>query len=89
MNRDKLFAQSPETAAAGAFQVINGVQRLPSAQQAIGVATAYKQLCESIGIDPRELLYVVARMEADCRYRNVNTLSAVRKYIDRQVTEKL
>ena len=89
MNRDGLFSQSAASAAAGAFRVINGVQGLPPAQQALGIATAYKQMCESIGIDPRELLYVVARMEADCRYRNANTLSAVRKYIDHQVKEKL
>ena len=28
-------------------------------------------------------------MERDCRFRNVNTLSAVRKYVEGEVKEKL
>jgi len=80
---DSLHSQSPESAARGAFEVINTLQRLGSpAKQVIALACAYRNICEVLEVDPQETLNIVWRMEQDCRYRQVNTLSAVRKYTE-------
>jgi len=80
---DSLYSQSPDSAARGAFVVIDALQRLGSpAQQVIALACAWRNICAVLGIDPLEAQRVVARMERDCRYRQVNTLNAVRKYTE-------
>ena len=59
--------------------MIDSVQSLGHpADQVIGLACAFKNFCEVLGLDPMEVLRVVSRMEQDCRYRQVNTLNAVR-----------
>ena len=50
----------------------------------IGLACAFKNFCEVLSLDPMEVLRVVSRMEQDCRYRQVNTLNAVR-YAEREL----
>jgi len=80
---DSLHSQSPDSAARGAFAVIDALQRLGSpARQVIALACAYRNVCGVLGIDPLEVQRVVARMEQDCRYRQVNTLNAVRQYTE-------
>lgn len=83
---DALHSRSPEGAARGAFVVIDGVQRLGHpVDQVIALGCAYKNFCEVLGLDPMEVLRVVSRMEQDCRFRQVATLSAVRKYAEREL----
>jgi len=83
---DPLHSQTPESAARGAFEVINAMQHLGSpARQMIALACAYRNVCEVLGIDPLEAQRIVARMEQDCRYRLVNTLSAIRTYAEREL----
>jgi len=83
---DPLHSQTPESTAQGAFEVINAMQHLGSpAKQVIALACAYRNVCEVLGIDPLEAQRIVARMEQDCRYRLVNTLSAVRAYTAREL----
>jgi len=83
---DRLHSQSADSAAQGAFEVINAMQGLESpASQVIALACAYRNTCAVMGIDPAEAQRVVERMERDCRYREVNTLSAVRKYVEREL----
>ncbi|WP_242893371.1 hypothetical protein [Stenotrophomonas maltophilia] len=83
---DGLHSRSAESAARGAFVVIDSVQSLGHpADQVIGLACAFKNFCEVLGLDPMEVLRIVSRMEQDCRYRQVNTLNAVRRYAEREL----
>ena len=92
--RDRLSlavtGRSAQAAASGAFEVLNGVQNIQHpADQLLGLACAFKAFAEVTGFKPAELFEVISRMERDCRFRNVNTLSAVRKYVEGEVKEKL
>jgi len=83
---DRLHSQPAESAAQGAFAVIDALQHLGSpASQAIALACAYRNVCAVLGLDPLEIQRIVERMERDCRYRHANTLSAVRAYAEREL----
>ncbi len=70
--------------------MLNGVQDIEHpADQVIGLATAFKFICEATGHAPVALLSLVDQMERDCRFREVNTLSAVRKYAELEIAKKL
>ncbi len=69
---------------------INGVQAAEHpADQLIGLATAFKYMADACGYSPTQVIGLVERMEDDCRYREVNTLSAVEKYVTNEVARKL
>jgi len=83
---DALYSQPPESAAQGAFEIINVLQQLGSpARQVIALACVWRTVCGVLGLDPLVALRVVERMERDCRYRQVNTLSAVRRYVEHEL----
>lgn len=87
---DSLFSRSAESAAQGAFEVLNIAQALPHpAEQLIALATAFKFMTEACGFEAAELYHVIDRMEADCRFRQVNTLNAVRAYCEHEINQKL
>ena len=80
---DALHSQTAESAATGAFVVLDAVQHLGSpARQLIGLGCAMRVICDTLGFDPNEIFRVVSRMEQDCQYRQVNTLSAVKRYAE-------
>lgn len=87
MNSDRLYSQRPEAAAEGAIAAVNGVQNLPPEAQVIGLATAFKHATDVLMLDRAQLLHAVERMEADCRFRNANTLDAVRRYIEGELSK--
>jgi len=59
------------------------------ADQLIGLACAFKFVADACGYPPTALLALTDRMEADCRFREVNTLSAVRQYAEHEIARKL
>lgn len=70
--------------------VLNVLQDIEHpADQLIGLACAFKYVAEACGYEPTDLLSLIGRMEADCRFREVNTLSAVRKYAENEIAKKL
>jgi len=86
---DALHSQSAEAAANGAFVVLDAMQQVGHpAKQVIGLACAFKNICRVAGVEPNELFAIVDKMEADCRYRFVNTLSAVEKYAEHEIARK-
>ena len=86
---DALHTRSPASAATGAFVVLDGVQNIEHpADQVVGLGCAFKNFCDVLGLDPGEVLRVVERMERDCRYRQVTTLSAVRRYVENELRPK-
>ncbi len=85
-----LYSRTAVAASQGAMTVLDGVQNIEHpADQLIGLACALKFLCEATGHTPAALMELVGAMERDCRYREVNTLSAVRKYAELEVAKKL
>lgn len=85
-----LYSRSAAAAADGAFAVLNGVQLLDHpADQVIGMACALLFCAEACGYAPTALLALAEQMEADCRHRDVNTLSAVREYAKQELGKKL
>ncbi len=85
---DALHSQTAESAANGAFVVLDAVQHLGSpARQLIGLGCAMRVICDTLSFDPNEIFRVVSRMEQDCRHRQVNTLSAVRKYAENEMRQ--
>lgn len=86
--RDRVLNSSPSAAAEGAFVVISALQDLHPARQVLALATALKVTAEVLQIDPRELLGVVGRMQADCHFLNQDTLSAVSAYVDGEIKRK-
>ncbi len=87
---DALHSQTAESAATGAFVVLDAVQSLGSpARQVIGLACAMRNICDVLGLDPHEVFRVVSRMEQDCRFRQVNTLGAVRRYAEQEMKQLL
>lgn len=90
MNRDRLFSQTPQALARSAFKVIHGIQTESEPETRVaGVGLVFKVMCESLGLKPGEVLALTDRMEADCRYRDENTLNAVRTYVNNEITRKL
>ena len=87
---DALHSRTAERAATGAFVVIDAVQGLGHpADRVLGAACAFKNFCEVLELDPGEVLRIVSRMEQDCRFRQVNTLSAVRRYTENEIRRLL
>lgn len=87
---DALHGRSPESAATGAYVVLDAVQNIQRpAEQVVALACAYKNVCNVLGLDPMEPLRIVERMERDCRFRQVNTLSAVRRYVENELRPHL
>jgi predicted kinase len=86
--RDRVTAMTPEASASGAFVVINALQDIHPANQVLALATAFKITSEVLHLDPRELLSIVGRMEADCRYTNRDTLNAVHAYVDGEIRKR-
>lgn len=86
--RDRVLNTSPEGAAQGAFLVIDALQDIHPARQVLALATAFKVTANVLGLDPRELLDVVGRMQADCHFRNEDTLNAVSAYVDGEIKRK-
>ncbi len=86
---DSLITRTPQAIALGAFQVINVTQevRHPS-DQILSLALVLKYLCEACGFTPGELFHIVDQMERDCRFRDVNTLDAVKTYITNEIRQK-
>lgn len=85
-----LYSRSAVAASQGAMTVLDVLQNIEHpADQLIGLACAFKFIADACGHAPTDLLQLVARMEQDCRYREVNTLSAVRKYADLEIARKL
>ena len=85
-----LYSRSAVAASQGAMTVLDGVQNIEHpADQLIGLACAFKFLCDATGHHPMAVIDLVGHMERDCHYREVNTLSAVRKYADLEVAKKL
>ncbi|WP_408953206.1 hypothetical protein [Lysobacter sp. Hz 25] len=90
LRRHVLYSRSAEAASQGAFAAINGMQDIEHpADQLIGLACAFKYTADACGHDPIDLIVLVERMEADCRFREANTLSAVAKYADNEIAGKL
>jgi hypothetical protein len=58
------------------------------ADQLLGLACAFKTVADVCEFTPAEMFEVIARMERDCRFRQVNTLSAVRKYVEGEIKAK-
>jgi len=86
---DRLYSQPPEYAAQGAFEVINALQHLDDpALRVIALACAWRNVCAVLGLDPLDGHRIVERMERDCRYRQVNTLDAVRMYVENEMKSK-
>lgn len=69
--------------------VIDAMQARRPATQAVALALAFKLLCEELNVRPSRLLEVADAMERDCRYRNENTINAVRRYCHEQIKRKL
>jgi hypothetical protein len=86
--RDRVLSSSPSAAAEGAFEVINALQDLHPARQVLALAAALKVTADVLQIDPRELLSVVERMQADCRFRNEETFNAIAAYVDGEIKRK-
>jgi len=86
--RDRVLSSSPEAAAQGAFEVVSALQDLHSARQVLALAAALKVTAEVLDIDPRELLSVVGRMEADARFNNQDYFSAVALYVEGEIKKK-
>lgn len=85
-----LHNRSANAASRGAFAAINGIQNVQHpADQLIGLAVAFKYVAAACGYHPLALLAVADRMERDCQHREVNTLSAVQQYAEREVARKL
>lgn len=81
---------SASAASKGAFAAINGLQHVSDpAAQVIGAAAALRALAFSINTTPERCLRIVERMEQDCTYREVNTMSAVRKYAAEMIRKHL
>lgn len=87
---DALFSRSAHAASKGAFAALNGIQDVEHpADQLIGLACAFNTFARVCGVAPMTLLHMVERMEADCRFREVNTLSAVQRFAENEVRKKL
>lgn len=87
--RDQVHSRSAQAAAQGAMQVLSFMQDVPHpADQVLGLACAFKNVAEGLGLSVTELLAQIDRMEADCRFRQVNTLAAVRAYVDGELKRK-
>lgn len=85
-----LYARSAEAASQGAMTVLNVLQDIEHpADQLIGLACAFKFVAAACEHAPTDLLMLIDRMEMDCRFREVNTLSAVRKYAENEIAKKL
>jgi hypothetical protein len=70
--------------------VLDGLQNIEHpADQVIGLATAFKYVAAACGYDPLDLIVLIERMEIDCRFREVNTLDAVRQYAEQEIARKL
>lgn len=85
-----LHSRSAHATSQGAFEALNVLQNIEHpADQALGLACALKYVAKATGHHPIELLKLVDRMEADCRFREVNTLAAVERYADEEIGKKL
>jgi hypothetical protein len=90
LRQEALCSRSAFAVARGAFLAINGIQTTEHpADQLLGLTTAFKFMAEACGYTPGQLLHITDLMEDDCRYRDVNTLDAVRMYVDREVAQQL
>ncbi|MBS7457670.1 hypothetical protein [Coralloluteibacterium stylophorae] len=87
--RDRLFSRPATVAADGAMQVITALQWTEPAAQVIACATALDSYCAELGLDPREVLSVVGRMKADCRFRHLRTFDAVAAFVRNEVRPHL
>ena len=86
--RDRVLSSSPEAAAQGAFEVINALQDLHPDRQVLALAAALKVTADVFEIDPRELLGIVSRMEAQARFDNQDFFSAVTLYVEGEIKRK-
>ena len=86
---DALHSRSAKAASEGAFAVLNCTQTIMHpADQVLGLACAFKNMLETCGLSAAEVFALIDRMEADCRFRQVNTLAAVRRYCEGEIKAK-
>lgn len=86
---DALHSRSAGAVADGATVVLTALDQIAHpADQLLGLACAFKNFAEVVGFSAAELLHQVEKREADCRFRQVNTLSAVRRYAEGEVRAK-
>lgn len=93
MNRDRivdaLHARSAGAVADGAMTILVALDNIKHpADQLLGLACAFKNFADACGFSVNELLHQVDQREADCRFRQVNTLSAVRRYAEGEIRSK-
>lgn len=82
MNRDRLFASRPETAALGAYKIVTAIQSLTPEEQVLGLACAFKFAAEAKDLDRGQLLHTIERMQRDTKYRHANTFDALERYME-------
>ena len=86
--RDCCLSASPVAAAQGAFEVITALQDLHPARQVLALAAALKITADVFEIDPRELLGIVGRMQADAHFNNEDFFNAVSAYVEGEIKGK-
>lgn len=86
---DALHSRSASAAAKGAMTVLNVLQDIEHpADQVLGLACAFKNVADVCGLTVAELFQQIDDMEADCRFRQVPTLAAVRRYAAGEIRSK-
>jgi len=70
INRDVLLNIPSRQAARYGFQVINSIQTMGPYRATAGVLVALTQLCEELGIEPRELLTAGDRWMRDSEFHD-------------------
>lgn len=67
VRRDRFFNQSPQEVAEGAMSIITHVQDWQPEQQMTSVGLAFVSMCNAMKFDPREVLDLLFRMNAEMK----------------------
>ena len=89
LNRDRLFSRNPDAMVVAAFETITAIQHRDPAEQVLGVALVFKEMTSALGLNQREVMVVIDRMEADTRNRDVNAIDALRQFVTHEIKAKL